>query len=48
MFLIEKNARTVAKLVIGSEELLSYHLNTLKRKINDPTGKTMASIRFKC
>jgi hypothetical protein len=39
VFFIEKNLKIVAKVVIGSEELLSYHLNTLKRKLVDSTGR---------
>lgn len=45
---IEKNLKVLAKAVIGSEELMSYHLNTLKKKLFNPNGKHMASIRFKC
>ena len=49
MFIIEKNSKIAAKVVITAEELLSYHLNSLKRKMMDIAGtKQMASLRFKC
>jgi hypothetical protein len=48
-FVIEKNSKPIARAIIGSEEVLSYHLNTLKRKMMDLTGtRQLASIRFKC
>lgn len=45
---LERKERAYAKAVIGSEQLLSHHLNILKRKLLDNSGRPVASIRFKC
>lgn len=46
---IEKNFKIVAKATVGAEEIISYHLNTIKKKLIDPsTNKLIATIRFKC
>ena len=47
-FVLEKNGRTVGRCVVFTEELLSFHPNQLKRKLTDPNGSSVASLRFKC
>jgi hypothetical protein len=46
--LLERKERVLARVVIGSEELLSHHLNIIKRKLFDNSKRPVASIRFKC
>lgn len=45
---LERKERAVGRVVVGSEELLSHHLNTLRRKLLDGAGRAVASVRFKC
>jgi hypothetical protein len=46
---IERNFKTIGRVSVGAEEVLSYHLNTLRKKIVDAsTNKLMASVRFNC
>jgi hypothetical protein len=45
-FSLEKGPRIIAKGVIGTDELLSYHPNVIRKKLLDPfTGRTVASVR---
>jgi hypothetical protein len=45
---LERKERAVGRAVVGSEELLSHHLNSIRRKLLDGAGRTVASVRFKC
>jgi hypothetical protein len=46
---IERNFKTIGRVSIGAEEVVSYHLNTLRKKIIDAsTNRLMASVRFNC
>ena len=47
-FSLEKGARIVAKATVGTDELLSYHPNVLRKKLLDPfSGKVVATVKFR-
>ena len=47
-FSLEKGPRIVGKTVIGTDELLSYHPNIIRKKLYDPfSGRVVATVRCK-
>ena len=45
-FSLEKGPRMVGRAVVGTDEILSYHPNTIKRKLLDPfSGRVVATVR---
>ena len=45
-FVLEKGNRMVGKAVVGTDELLSYHPNVIKRQLMDPfSGRVVATVR---
>ena len=48
IFWVEKGPRVLGKGTVGTDELLSYHENHLKKKLFDPfSGRAIATVRFR-
>lgn len=47
MIVLEKGNRPLAKAVVFTEELMSYKLNLLKRKLLDLSGKPVGNVKMK-